>query len=298
MISVKVLADSQNVETGHRITTFLLTYPRFIHSEVMTNRVIAKNSASSRAIPIRKVISNILKCPALPVEWGANGKGMQAKGQIPKHRQVLAKGVWIFASWLSCLCSWLLSRLGVHKQLANRITEPWAHMTVVATATDYENMFALRCHPDAQPEYQVLAYKMLAAYRRSQPKLLKAGEWHLPFAEGLDLSEQDALVVSTARCARTSYVNFDGNHSLEKDLALHDDLKARGHMSPFDHPARAMSAEEVRDDTSNGKKLQAHLNGFVPYRKLIPNETRRLTAAEMDTLLIEYYEDRDEHECE
>src|SRR4051794_21142178 len=124
MISAEILADSLS-PCGSRLTTFKLVYPRFIHSELLTHRLFSRNAASSRAIPIIKMIRSILRSPAKPVSWGQNGKGMQAKRDLPSGRRAAAELVWLLACWCACGFSWLLYKLGVHKQLANRVTEPF-----------------------------------------------------------------------------------------------------------------------------------------------------------------------------
>ncbi len=292
MISAKILLDSINSDTGDRITSFLLTYPRFIHAEFMTHRALSRNASSSRAIPIMKMLRSILANPAAPVSWGKNGKGMQSKEALPVYRQKVAQLLVLVHCWVSCGFSWLLHKIGVHKQIANRYTEPWAHITTLATATEWQNFFALRCHPDAQPEFQELAFQMLAAYLDSKPVSRKPGEWHCPFAEMIDAFPEleQQLKISTARCARTSYLNFDGSIDPAKDFTLHDDLKSSGHMSPFDHSARALSKQEKQDDFESGREKQANLRGYAPYRKSIPNENRSLTREDMVMLLYEHQE--------
>jgi len=267
MIQVKIIADSVNVN-GNRITTFVLTYPRFIHSEFMTHRVISRNAASSRDIPILTMLGNVLKTPAEPVTWGMNGKGMQAKQELGYVRRLFARALWIAASYFACLFAWLLSKLGVHEQLANRLIEPWAHMTTIATATEWANFFNLRCHKDAQPEFQELAFKMLEAYTASTPKRLVFGEWHLPFADkyiGEGLTNDQLLKITVARCARVSYLNFEGDIDHQKDYDLHDRLLEQGHMSPFEHAAQAAPSSAV--PLSNFK-------GWFQYRKTIATENR------------------------
>ena len=284
MVSAEIVADSL-APCGTRLTTFLLVYPRFIHSELLTHRQFSRNSASSRAVPIGKVIRGVLRHPARPVQWGANGKGMQARAVLPRSRAACANLVWTLACWAACAFSWVLYKFGVHKQIANRLTEPFAHMTTLVTATEWENFFALRAHKDAQPEFQALADAMLAAYVASAPVRLNAGDWHLPFwryedarrlarerPETLSMSVDQwyalILAVCTARCARTSYVNFYGRDSFEDDLRLHTSLLTAGHMSPFEHCARAES-EPVRS---------GNFVGFTQYRKTFPGESRALSA--------------------
>jgi hypothetical protein len=296
MIRAKILADSVN-PAGQRITTFLITYPRMVLAEINTHRMLSRNSASSRAIPIHRMLRDILREPARPVSWGQNGKGMQAKAELPRCKQLVANLLWTLACWCACGFSWLLSRVGVHKQLANRVTEPWAHMTTVVTATEWGNFFSLRCHKDAQPEFQELAYAMLAEYLASEPRRLQWGEWHIPFGDAYlgepGLSLACLLKIATARCARTSYLNFTGDIEHAKDYQLHDDLLANGHMSPFEHAACAYDVDDGlgRPPEVDGRLLLpqgcGNYRGFAPYRKFLPNENRTPSRDDLQKLLSE-----------
>lgn len=204
---------------------------------------------------------------------------MQAKGELSRSKQMTALLIWTLACWSACAFSWLLYKLGVHKQLANRLTEPFAHMTTLVTATEFENFFALRAHPDAQPEFQALADAMLRAYVASEPRTLEVGQWHLPFwreedelklvqkwgADGVS-NMTHRVAICTARCARTSYVNFYGKDDFDTDVALAENLSKSGHWSPFEHCLRA-----ERDPVRSGNVV-----GYTQYRHLFPNECRTL----------------------
>jgi thymidylate synthase ThyX len=266
MIEVKIVADSVGY-SGCRLTTFVLTYPRFIHSEVMTHRMFSRNAASSRAIPVQKMIEKIGNEPAIPVEWGRNGKGMQAKELINKESEREARNYWLKARDALIEYAQELLKLGVHKQIANRLLEPFAHMTTIVTATDYGNFFNLRAHPDAQPEFQELAYQMLAVYKDNVPQYKKVGQWHLPFADKYlpeGLSVEELLKISTARAARVSYLNFEGDIDHLKDYKLHDDLATSGHWSPFEHPAQL----------KRGKRYYGNFRSWKQYRKFFNNENQ------------------------
>jgi len=266
MITTKIIADSIN-PVGNRLTTFVCKYPRFIHSEVMTHRDKSRNAASSRAIPVWKMLNLVISEPAMPLHWGQNQSGMQAEFELPKHKQWLAKALWIGSSYFQVGVAWAMSKLGVHKQITNRLIEPWAHMTVIISGTEWGNFFNLRAHPDAQPEFQDLAYSMLHDYRWSTPKQLEAGQWHLPFAGAAHgYTNEQLLKIVTARCARVSYLNFEGDIDPAKDYSLHDRLLEQGHMSPFEHAARA-EAEPV---------MSGNFRGFTQYRKMIKNENRSI----------------------
>ena len=267
-ITVKIIADSINTATDDRITTFLCRYPRFIHSEIMTHRVCSRNAASSRAIPIARLIEMVENDPAMPVVWGKNQKGMQASKYLSENETKDAKELWEEARDYAVGMAWELNHLGVHKQIANRILEPYAHIETLITATEWGNFFNLRCHKDAQPEFQKLTYDMIVAYNRSTPNTLYPGKWHLPFSDkGIQhwLSEENKRKVVVARAARTSYYNFEGEIDYVKDFTLHDDLLASGHMSPFEHPAKA--------DTES--RWNGNFEGWIPYRKLIAGENKK-----------------------
>jgi thymidylate synthase ThyX len=262
MIQARVILDSISNRDA-RLTTFVLTYPRIILAEVNTHKMLSKNTASSRAIPSVKMIKDVKENPFIPVYWGKNQSGMQASQELDKDEQLRALDLWLRARDNAVEIAESMLSLGLHKQIANRILEPWCWVTSIVTGTDWENFFALRAHKDAQPEFRVLAEKMLEVYNESEPTYLKQGEWHTPFADKYaeTLSQEDRLRVATARCARVSYVNFEGEIDHKKDFDLHDSLLKSGHMSPFEHCATPMTF-------TTG--YSGNLNGWIQYRKTFP----------------------------
>jgi hypothetical protein len=214
------------------------------------------------------MITNIWQAPAVPVSFGKNCKGMQAtEGEIRGWSKWLALKSILLWSKASCLFSKWLGWLGVHKQISNRYVEPFMYTTIVVTATDWANFFALRAHKAAQPEFQEVAFEMLKALSKSSPKLLQPGEWHLPFADQYmpkGLSQSNLLKIVTARCARVSYLNFEGSIDHDKDYALHDELLEQGHVSPSEHAAQAAETS-VRS---------GNFKGYIQYRKTLKNECR------------------------
>lgn len=246
-IEAKVIEDSIS-EAGISLTTFQVKYQRFIHSELMTHRTKSRNASSSRAIPVKKALEAIRNDPAMPVHWGLNEKGMQANTEADAELIAQGQALWKAASESACRFAENMAALGFHKQIVNRLTEPFAHINVVISATQMSNFYALRRHPDAQPEIKVLADAMWEAQEASTPKLLKYGQWHLPYiqphewceyndeASGTEILRQ----VSAARCARVSYMTFDGKPSiLEDDVSLCEKLVGMIplHASPFEHQA-------------------------------------------------------------
>lgn len=261
MYAAKIILDSIN-EVGNRLTTFEVTYPRFVHSEFMTHRLFSRNAASSRAIPNEKLRQRISEDAVMPVYWGQNQSGMQAEIELDSEAQGLALKVWLKARDEMLLASEHLAKLGVHKQICNRLMEPWMWITVIVTATEYENFFHLRCHPDAQPEIQKIANMMRDLYRTNSPRLLKTGMWHTPYIQpNEELSHLQELDVSVARCARVSYLTHDGKREIEADLKLFDRLQSSGHWSPFEHVARATPVVQ-----------SGNFSGWKQYRKYFPNE--------------------------
>lgn len=239
---VKIIADSIS-PTGVRITTMQLKYPRFIHSELMTHRVLSRNASSSRAIPVNRMLKYVWNDPAIPIYWGSNKPGMQAGTELPTFRRLLAIGLWKLSGKAICIPVWCMSKLGLHKQVSNRLLEPWLHIHVVVTSTEWDNFFNLRCHKDAQPEIQQLAFKMRSMLTLSRPRHIDYGEWHLPYVNCLDrrnYSVEDTIKMSAARCCRVSYVNHEGKHtSLKEDIDRYNSLVEADppHMSPVEHQA-------------------------------------------------------------
>jgi len=263
MITAKIVADSINVSIrDKRITSFVLTYPRFIHSELMTHRMFSRNAASSRAVPISKFIEDVLTDPALPIHWGANQKGMQADNEVDEATKIKAMQIWNEARDSAVNHAKKLNELGIHKQVTNRLMEPFFHITTLVTATEYDNFFKLRAHSAAQPEIRDLAYKMQDAMHHSIPVKKEMGEWHIPFgdkfSDGLSLEEK--LKVATARAARVSYKTFDGEINYNKDYTLHDQLLSEGHYSPFEHCAKASYG--INDNFSQ----------WISYRKIVSSK--------------------------
>lgn len=275
-IEAEIIADSIS-PTRSRLTTFMLRYPRFIHAEFMTHRLFSRNASSSRAIPVAKQIEMVELDPAMPVYWGKNQRGMQADEQVEQEAADRAKQIWLDAKDKAVEAARAMSKAGIHKQLANRIIEPFSHISVVCTATDFENFFNLRCHPDAQPEIKELAEKMRDLYYgESSPSFAPIGCWHLPFISptpmmvkdgGFDIECIDANIkASVARCARVSYRTHDQKTpTIEQDVKLHDMLFSSGHFSPFEHVATPLV---------NPNDRVGNLKGWIQYRKMLPGENQ------------------------
>lgn len=256
-ITARVEADS--VVEGRpdlRIASVVVHFPRYILAEVNTHRVFSRSFSSSRAIPVKRMIAKIRSDPAMPMHWGINRAGMQAVEEATGLRLTLIRSLWISGMWIMTTLALLAARLGIHKQVVNRMVEPWAHVTGIITSTEWANFFELRRHKDADPTFRALADAIYDALLASRPKVLRPGEWHLPFVDTFDEADIARIVrngqhpiewiksylmtISTARCARSSYDNFDGKRStLDQDQALCDKLAASvpKHMSPFEHQA-------------------------------------------------------------
>jgi thymidylate synthase ThyX len=251
MISATVIADSMS-PTGKRLTTLSLTYPRFILAELNTHRQLSRNSASSRAIPTKKLIQEIQDNPAMPVFWGRNQSGMQAAEEIALEQKSEAIDQWLLARDSALLWAKKLSEMGLHKQIVNRILEPFMHARTVVTATEWDNFYMLRRHKDAQPEIKSLADAMWAAMQESSPIYMQEGDWHLPYS-----SMSDSRSRSVARCARVSYCTHEGKETTrEQDAELAQRLRDSGHWSPFEHQATPKFSNNITSNLRGWKQLR------------------------------------------
>lgn len=303
--SAKVLADSIT-ENGNRLTTIEVTFPRMVLAEFNTHRVFSRNSASSRAIPFKTQLKRILDDPFIPIYWGVNQPGMQATTELDKKEQGQAVNLWLNSRDLAVLMAVQLGggvkelddkdlekriiglqkkhvatakvlgaplKRGIHKQIINRILEPYMWHTVIVTATEWENFWALRVSPMAQPEINRAAELMFTEYSKSSPILHTGSGWHLPLIQDDELvwanaNPEIARKVSAGRCARVSYLTHDGKRDYDKDIELCEILMSNGHMSPLEHVARPMTDQEYAQS-----KFSGNFKGWLQYRKEIANES-------------------------
>lgn len=266
----ELILVSQNIHTKASLCTFILTYPRCILAEVNTHRMLSRNTASSRAIPSKKQRERVLHNPFVPISIGQNQKGMQAGAELTGWREWAAYKTWELARYPNVLASWVLDKLGAHKQVVNRIVEPWTWTQQIVTATDWKNVFKLRNHGDAEPHFHALAAVMEKQVQWAEGwmrgdhevvfspnpgvgriQFLGLDEWHLPFVTDEEkrsrtLDIEALKQISAARCARVSYY-LPENGKLsdpKRDIELCQRLSSSGHWSPFEHIATPISADE------------------------------------------------------
>ena len=143
-IKAEIIADSKN-EFGNRLTTFVVTFPRFILAELNTHRMFSRNSASSRAIPFEKMVKSVEENPFIPIAWQKDHKGMQGNEYFDNPQSNDHVDKWLIARDKAVEIAKALNDSGVTKQLCNRLLEPFMWHTVIITASEYENFFGLRC---------------------------------------------------------------------------------------------------------------------------------------------------------
>jgi thymidylate synthase ThyX len=230
----------------------VVTMPRMVLSEFNTHRMFSRNSASSRAIPVEKRIAAVEVDPFVPHAFGKNKPGMQATESLDPAADMVARHHWLTAKSASVDAARQLAAVGVHKQLANRLLEPWLWHTIIVSATDWDNYFALRRSAEAQPEIQIPTEIMWEAYDSSIPMELDDEGWHLPLVQ--DTAELVAggftipqiVKISAGRCCRVSYLTHEGIRDPRADIELCDRLLKSGHMSPLEHVARPMNDLELQ----------------------------------------------------
>ena len=279
------------------IYTIRLRYPRFIHAELMTHRVFSRNARSSRAVPIKRMIQEVCDTPVVPWHWGKNQKGMQAGEEC--NNTVRLPVYYTPCDAFENHEAWLHARdhavdvakgfmdAGYHKQIVNRLLEPFMWIDVLVTSTDWENFFWLRDHEDAEPHIQDLARLIRIAINTCNIQDLEPGDWHLPYINiqdkdhgnsvcGIRGSDVDSWLckISAARCARISYAPFDGDASYERELQRYDSLvrSDRIHASPLEHQATPdIPTVFYRWESSDS---HGNFQGWVQYRKTIPGERK------------------------
>lgn len=282
-IKSEIIADSLN-SVGNRLTTFIIRFPRIVLAELNTHRALSKNSASSRAIPFEKMLEMVKTDPFIPIKFQKDHKGMQGLEYYEgaEHEQCVKD--WLAARDYAVKAS-LDFKLPITKQLRNRLLEPFMWHLVIVSGTEFENFFALRAHKDTEIHFADLAYKMLEEYNKSQPRKLKDGEWHIPFDDKMNVDKIDSLIsgdldrrcliyhnvfedyrkkIAVARCARISYLNYEGKDDYAADIKLCNRLfgSIPRHLSPTEHVAQAQ-------DNDN---FIGNYRGFKQFRKFFEDE--------------------------
>lgn len=336
-IKAEIVADSISPK-GHRITTMLLTFPRFILPELLTHRMFSRNSASSRAIPFDKMVKMVEEDPFIPIAWQKHHKGMQGTEYFTTEEDIKhLRNQWLDAVDAAAGNAEDLFCRGITKQLCNRLLEPFMWHQALVTSTEWQGFFELRCpqyefnqkvsrskkevtkryfqgeYGDPLPEndiewlqinksqaeihIQALAECMWDAMNESTPKKLVSNEWHIPFGDkiyinhlfedkstgyagDLDEIEEAKIKIATARCARLSYMNHEGETNYKKDIELHDRLLKDKHFSPFEHSARCMTEMEYYDHVKGEARVFSehsfgwcrNFRGWIPYRYEVDEE--------------------------
>lgn len=235
MYKAQILADSINTY-GQRLTTFKITFPRFILAELNTHRALSRNSASSRAIPFKKMVKMVEETPFIPIAFQKEHKGMQGSEYLKGSDYTYARAQWLSAKIKAVQAAKDLHNTGVTKQLCNRILEPFMWHTVIISGTEWTNFFKLRCpvyhergvelfSPKpidgtfeellerdlsmADIHIQKIAHMMFDEYNSNQPQYLYDGQWHLPFADNIDNGALREYFYEIEKNYDPSYTDFE-----------------------------------------------------------------------------------------
>jgi hypothetical protein len=317
--STRVLADS--VSREHRLITVEVTFPRYLLAEFNTHRRFSRNSASSRAIPPEKQLMRIRNEPFIPRVFYGRAKGMGQAAPLDKRQHGIAENAWLRArdevvrQALSLITApgyvnqWEIETviqkiaeepegregwLNVSKSTVNRLLEPFMWHTVIVTATEWDNFFALRCPPGdevdeefpAEPEIQRTALAMREAMRASEPNPMPLGQWHLPLVMEVEktqiINAEDAekaweywAMVSAGRCARVSFDTHENYEAPEASYARAERLLSNGHLSPFEHAATPLQPDQYGPDWQEDGTI-SNFDGWLQFRKTIPGEYNRV----------------------
>lgn len=313
-MQVEVILASRNAAMPDEkpLVTLRMRYPRPIHGELMTHRMFSRNARSSRAVPVKTMLDEVRNAPFVPWHWGLNQKGMQADEECntkvairfdspPHHFEHTREYAWLTVKDYVADQAESFMNAGYHKQIVNRLLEPFSWIDTLITSNRWDNFLWLRDHKDAEPHLQDLARLVKQALDEAVAYELWPGHWHLPYITEEDLEQTRYMStsvawewlrkISAARCARISYKPFDGDSSYEAELRRYDQLVTsdRVHASPTEHQATP-DTKELRDFLPVSKtdkkpietvefwmhpELHGNLPGWIQARKLIPNECYR-----------------------
>jgi hypothetical protein len=290
------LVSLSSKDTGEQIATVAVKYGLIVHAEFLRHRMLSRGVKSNRAIPAKVIRTEVLNDPYIPVFFGKNQAGMQSAQEV--KYPWFAKQAWLVARYPACAIHWLLEMCGAHKEWVNRLLNPWQWVRETITATEWNNLYALRLDKAAQRDIKEVVWCVREAIETGQTEFLASGEWHTPFVthyrdesdilhyidnDGAELSIEQAKVCSAARCARSSYDKHDGGKAVFADdfklfeTLLKDDPK---HASPVEHQATPMSnatnvfeSEDWQHGTTHvdaqGQLWSGNFRGWIQHRQQI-----------------------------
>ena len=296
-ISVEIVEHSKNAYTGKEIVTVNMKYGLIVHGEWLRHRLFTNNVKSNRAIPAKVLRKEVLENPYVPVWMGQNQPGMVAEKEC-KHKK-FALAVWKFARYPACFAHWCGEKLGLAKEVCNRLLMPWQWVRQTTTFTDADNLFNLRLHKDAQKDIQAVVKCLYDALQESNPIILKEGEWHTPYVnkehigemtywdnDGMQLTLEEALMCSASRCARSSYDKHDGTTCTKhSDIPLYEKLieSKPAHASPIENQATPVNPEKAKKNWKRVKGLthqrvdgvlcSGNFSEWIQYRQTLSNHT-------------------------
>lgn len=291
---VSVILDSISTGARLRLTTIHVRVPRIIWPEILTHRMFGRNARSSRAVPAKTMLREIRETPFVPWRWTANQPGMKGKqgheeqvniSEITGTKDddlVSRENAWLTGRDKAVELAEAFAESGYHKQIFNRLVEPYMWIDGLITSCQWNNFFWLRDHEDAEPHFEDAAKLIRQAFSESNAQEIRPGEWHLPYIDDKDRDEAktrfgddqetaEAFLrkISAARCARISYAPFDGDASYEAELKRYDLLvrSDRVHASPLEH--QATPDRKLVTGDWDSPHLHGNLPGFIQARKLV-----------------------------
>lgn len=292
---VKPILSSMSVRTKLVITTIHVRMPRIIWPEMLTHRVKSRNARSSRAVPDKIMLEEIRTDPFVPWWWTRLQSGMQGErghdapvmllDPRDDREQILSKEhAWLSARDDALRHAKAFADAQYHKQIFNRLVEPFMWIDGLITAVSWKNFLWLRDDDAAEPHLRDFAIAIGKLLSDATPEPLDDGDWHLPYITRDDrmaaadrfgrISEQTSWLrkISAARCARMSYTPFNGEASYEAELQRYLRLTAdaRLHASPMEHQATPDIL--LADGRWAQPHLHGNLQGYVQGRKLDPRE--------------------------
>jgi hypothetical protein len=154
--------------------------------------MFSRNSASSRAIPFKKMVKMVEDNPFIPLAFQRDHKGMQGTEYITDEKIInFKKGVWVNAKNKAVQSAEelfynvsiaksindvkKLEGTSVTKQLCNRLLEPFMWHTVIVTSGEegLQNFFELRCPSYLFDGFKFKSWKDVLEFHKDAPKILE-----------------------------------------------------------------------------------------------------------------------------
>lgn len=277
------VSDSRGRRDYEPIMSWEITFPKSVLAQFNTHRVFSRNATSSRAIPTRRVMRDMAVFS--PTEWRLNNAGMQSNAEAGPIKTLYFKMLWVMARGINKILArmfmlgdnipWLMKKArhtrweyilaGAHKEIVNRLLEPYSFAVVIASTSEWQNFYRLRIDKHAQKEIREPAELMRMTETSAVPAISRV---HLPMFAPMEMAlmvEQTLQDQAKTKEMIDTYIatfrkNLKSGHSTLEHTV---ELWLKNNLIMDLHRFSIIQSREITEKKEVGMDLYRKIHGFT-----------------------------------